>query len=170
VGRAARLGPTHLQYYFARREFLLYDILWEHTEALLKTANETAARHQDKNDGAAWTHDLILSLLRDVTGLERNGHRVLWHTAHVLPGGLRDRMAQRILYLRVALAQPLAVAAGVDWTDARLDPVAQALRAMIAEAALQDPPPDAAAVEAHAGLLTAMALEGLRVVKERAAA
>lgn len=170
VGRAADLGPTLLQYYFRRREFLLHDILWEHTEALLKTANEAIARNQEAGDGAAWTHDLILSLLRDVTGLERDGHRVLWHAAHVLPGALRDRMAQRIVYLRIALAQPLAVAAGLEWTDARLDPVAEALRGMIAEAALRSPPLGGAELEAHARLLTAMVLEGVRVVQERAAA
>lgn len=175
IGRAAKVAPTSIAYYYSNRERLLHDVLIHHMDALAKVANVTTALHHDKNNPEAWLADLTLELLRTVTTWERPGHRVLIHTLHTLPKLEYDDIAYRLRGLRIALAQPMALLGGLDWADERLDPLAHAYLAMLSQAAIwfpitESPATDAPALEAHARLLTRMGLEGVRAAREANAA
>jgi len=186
VSREVRLGPTHLQYYFGKREHLLYDILFDHSERLLGTANAAALPHRGATDegdgnaadgtagraepGVAWARAMVAALLGDIAGKERNAHRVLRNTLHVLPRLQRDALEQRLGYLRYALSEPLCVAMGLPVTESRLDEVARLALAMIGDIAAWDPTPDAAALDRLAGTITGMALHGALLARDAAGA
>ena len=170
IGRAAKIAPTSIAYYYSTRERLLHDVLIHHTDALLKVVEANFILHHEKDDPDTWLFDLTHALLRSVTHLERPGHRVLIHALHTLPDIERDEITHRLRSVRHAITQPLARLGGVDWADERLEPISHAYLAMLSQASIwfpatESPDKDAPALEAHARLLVQMGLAGTLSVR-----
>ena len=171
VARAGKIAPASMHYYFGKRERLLHDILVHHMQALDKIAELTWATFHERDMEEAWLYNLTLEFLRVLTSTERAGHRVLIHTLHTLPQLEFNDIDHRLFNIRRGFAMAMGPLAGLMIDDPQLQGLIRSYLAMVGHTAIWFPATEtplvaAPELEAHAHLLTRMANEGLRALRE----
>ena len=163
--RVAKISPAVIHYYFGKRERMLRDILWHHTEAMLGAANEVTKAHEKKSDPEAWLAALALVLLEFVTGKARAEQKVLLHTLNTLAVDDNESILYRLGLLRFAATLPMVEAApALAGREAVLMPLGQAFLSLVGDAALWWP--EGGDHAGYARMVARMMMEAVQMARE----
>jgi AcrR family transcriptional regulator len=167
VARAAKISPAIIHYYFGKRERMLHEILWHHTENMLRAANDVTKAQEKNGDPEAWLAALALALLELVTGKARVEQKVLLHTLNTLAVDDNESILYRLGLLRFAATEPmLAAAPALAGREAALTALGQAFISMVGDAALWWPEKPDMELAGYARMVARMLMEAVRTMRE----